>query len=210
MNKTPFSWDLFHKFPIVGIIRGLTLEEVIQILPIYRAAGLSTIEITMNTPEVEKIIRYAIDNEQVGLNIGAGTVCTKSDLKKALDAGAQFIVTPILNKKVIKTCVKEAIPIFPGAFTPSEIHKAWQWGASMVKIFPATQMGPAYLKELKGPFDQIKLLPTGGVGLDNMPDFFAAGADGVGIASQLFDKNLIQNKDWNALKIHFQQFIQKL
>ena len=210
MNKTPFSWDLFHKVPIVGIIRGLTLEEVIQILPIYRAAGLSTIEITMNTPEVEKIIRYAIDNEQVGLNIGAGTVCTKSDLKKALDAGAQFIVTPILNKKVIKTCVKEAIPIFPGAFTPSEIHKAWRWGASMVKIFPATQMGPAYLKELKGPFDQIKLLPTGGVGLDNMPDFFAAGADGVGIASQLFDKNLIQNKDWNALKIHFQQFIQKL
>ena len=210
MNKTPFSWDLFHKVPIVGIVRGLTLEEVIQILPIYRAAGLSTIEITMNTPEVEKIIRYAIDNEQVGLNIGAGTVCTKSDLKKALDAGAQFIVTPILNKKVIKTCVKEAIPIFPGAFTPSEIHKAWRWGASMVKIFPATQMGPAYLKELKGPFDQIKLLPTGGVGLDNMPDFFAAGADGVGIASQLFDKNLIQNKDWNALKIHFQQFIQKL
>ena len=210
MNKTPFSWDLFHKSPIVGIIRGLTLEEVIQILPIYRAAGLSTIEITMNTPEVEKIIRYAIDNEQIGLNVGAGTVCTKSDLKKALDAGAQFIVTPILDKKVIKTCVKEAIPIFPGAFTPSEVHKAWRWGASMVKIFPATQMGPAYLKELKGPFDQIKLLPTGGVGLDNMPDFFAAGADGVGIASQLFDKNLIQNKDWNALKIHFQQFIQKL
>ena len=210
MNENPFLWDLFHKVPIVGIVRGLTMEEVTQILPVYRAAGLTTIEITMNTPDAEEIIRYAVDNEQAGLNIGAGTVCTKSDLKKALDAGAQFIVTPILDKKVIKACAKKNIPIFPGAFTPSEIYKAWKWGASMVKIFPAAQMDSAYIKELKGPLDQIKLLPTGGVSLENMPDFFAAGADGVGMGGQLLNKNLIQNKDWAALKIHFQQFIQKL
>lgn len=210
MSKNTFSWELFNKAPIVGIIRGLSLEEVIQILPIYRAAGLTTIEITMNTPDAEKIIRYAVENEQQGLNIGAGTVCTKDDLQKALEAGAQFIVTPILDKKVIKACVKKEVPIFPGAFTPSEIFKAWTLGASMVKIFPATQMGPSYIKELKAPLNQLKLLPTGGVSLDNILEFFSAGADGVGMGGQLLDKKLIQEKDWKGLQTHFSEFTKQL
>jgi 2-dehydro-3-deoxyphosphogluconate aldolase / (4S)-4-hydroxy-2-oxoglutarate aldolase len=210
MSKKAFSWELFHKAPIVGIVRGLSLEEVKHILPMYREAGLTTIEITMNTPDAEKIIQYAVENEQDGLNIGAGTVCTKDDLKKALDAGAQFIVTPILDKKVVKACVKKEIPIFPGAFTPSEIFKAWSLGASMVKVFPATQMGPSYIKELKAPLNQLKLLPTGGVSLDNMLEFFKAGADGVGMGGQLLDKKLIKEKEWDKLKAHFAQFTKKL
>lgn len=210
MNTTPFSWQLFQKAPIVGIIRGLTMNELSYILPIYREAGLTTIEITMNTPDAEKMIRYAVENEQQGLNIGAGTVCTKDDLKKALEAGAQFIVTPILDKKVVKACVKNETPIFPGAFTPSEIYKAWSLGASMVKVFPATQMGPSYIKELKAPLNQLKLLPTGGVSLDNMAEFFNAGADGVGMGGQLLDKNLIQEKEWDKLKTHFSQFTKQL
>ncbi|AEI51330.1 bifunctional 4-hydroxy-2-oxoglutarate aldolase/2-dehydro-3-deoxy-phosphogluconate aldolase [Runella slithyformis] len=210
MSKKAFSWELFQKAPIVGIVRGLSLEEVKHILPMYREAGLTTIEITMNTPGAEKIIQYAVENEQEGLNIGAGTVCTKGDLKKALEAGAQFIVTPILDKKVVKACVKKEIPIFPGAFTPSEIFKAWKLGASMVKVFPATQMGPSYIKELKAPLNQLKLLPTGGVSLENMLEFFNAGADGVGMGGQLLDKKLIQEKEWELLKAHFSQFTQKL
>lgn len=210
MNTTPFSWHLFQKAPIVGIIRGLTMNELSHILPIYREAGLTTIEITMNTPDAEKMIRYAVENEQQGLNIGAGTVCTKDDLKKAMEAGAQFIVTPILDKKVVKACVKKETPIFPGAFTPSEIYKAWSLGASMVKVFPATQMGPSYIKEVKAPLNQLKLLPTGGVSLDNMAEFFNAGADGVGMGGQLLDKKLIQEKEWAQLKAHFSQFTKQL
>ncbi len=210
MSDHTFSWELFNKAPIVGIIRGLSLQEVTQILPLYRSAGLTTIEITMNTPDAEKMIRYAVENEHLGLNIGAGTVCTKEDLQKALDAGAQFIVTPILDKKVIKACVKKEVPIFPGAFTPSEIFKAWSLGASMVKVFPATQMGPDYIKELKAPLNQLKLLPTGGVSLENMAAFFKAGADGVGMGGQLLDKKLIQEKDWEKLKTHFLQFTKQL
>ena len=186
------------------------MNELSYILPIYREAGLTTIEITMNTPDAEKMIRYAVENEQQGLNIGAGTVCTKDDLKKALEAGAQFIVTPILDKKVVKACVKNETPIFPGAFTPSEIYKAWSLGASMVKVFPATQMGPSYIKELKAPLNQLKLLPTGGVSLDNMAEFFNAGADGVGMGGQLLDKKLIQEKEWDKLKTHFSQFTKQL
>jgi 2-dehydro-3-deoxyphosphogluconate aldolase/(4S)-4-hydroxy-2-oxoglutarate aldolase len=210
MSQTLFSWDLFKKAPIIGIVRNLAAEDVIKILPVYRNAGLTTIEITMNTPGAEDLIRYAVAQEQTGLNIGAGTVCTESELERALAAGAQFIVTPILNENVIRTCVARGIPIFPGAFTPSEIYKAWSLGASMVKVFPAASLGYSYLKEVKGPLNQIRLVPTGGVSLANMTDFLKAGADGLGIGGQLFDNKLIQQKDWGGLQHHFRQFVDQL
>ncbi|KAA6431564.1 bifunctional 4-hydroxy-2-oxoglutarate aldolase/2-dehydro-3-deoxy-phosphogluconate aldolase [Dyadobacter flavalbus] len=205
-----FSWELFQKAPLVGIIRNVAMEDLVRILPIFREAGLTTVEITMNTPDAAKMIRYALENESEGLNIGAGTVCTKDDLEEALEAGAQFIVTPVISKKVIKSCVKKNIPVFPGAFTPTEIYNAWTLGASMVKIYPATSLGPEYIKDLKAPMNQLKLLPTGGVSLENMAAFLKAGANGLGIGGQLFDKKLIQEKNWDALKTHFRQFHSKL
>ncbi|MHA4740252.1 bifunctional 4-hydroxy-2-oxoglutarate aldolase/2-dehydro-3-deoxy-phosphogluconate aldolase [Dyadobacter sp. MSC1_007] len=210
MSEHSFSWELFNKAPLVGIIRNVSPEDLKSILPIYREAGLTTVEITMNTPGATDMIRYAIENEHYGLNIGAGTVCTKEDLDLALEAGAQFIVTPVISKKVIKSCVKKGIPVFPGAFTPTEIYNAWTLGASMVKIYPATSLGPEYIKDLKAPMNQLKLLPTGGVGLENMAAFLKAGANGLGIGGQLFDKDLIKNKNWDGLKAHFLQFVQKL
>lgn len=210
MSERTFSRELFEKAPIVGIIRNVSPDDVKRILPIYREVGLTTIEITMNTPGAAEMIRHALENEGDGLNIGAGTVCTKDDLEVALDAGAQFIVTPIINKKVIKSCVKKGIPVFPGAFTPTEIYNAWTMGATMVKIYPATSLGPEYIKDLKAPMAQLKLLPTGGVGLENMSAFLKAGANGLGIGGQLFDKKLIQDKNWDGLKEHFRQFVQKL
>lgn len=210
MSEHTFSWELFKKAPLVGIIRNVSPEDVKRILPIYREAGLTTVEITMNTPGATDMIRYALENEHYGLNIGAGTVCTKDDLDAALKAGAQFIVTPVLSKKVVKSCVKKGIPVFPGAYTPTEIFQAWSLGASMVKIYPATALGPGYIKDLKAPMNQLKLLPTGGVGLENMEAFLKVGADGLGIGGQLFDRKLIQDKNWDGLKAHFLQFVQKL
>ena len=210
MNKNVFSWALFGNVPIVGIIRSLSAVDVIQLLPLYREAGLTTIEITMNTPGAEDLIRYAREHYGDSLNIGAGTVCTTSDLTKALAAGAQFIVTPIVSKPVIQACVRRGVPIFPGAFTPSEIYEAWSLGAAMVKVFPATSLGPGYVKDVKAPLNQIKLLPTGGVTLLNMADFMRAGAEGVGVGSQLFDTALIQAKDWTGLKAHFGEFVDQL
>ena len=210
MNAKLFSWNLFNKVPIVGIVRNLTLEEVKQILPLYQEAGLTTIEITMNTAQAKEIIRYAYENYHNYLNIGAGTVCNKEDLELALSAGAQFIITPIIDKKVIKSCVKREIPIFPGAYTPSEIYRAWQLGAAMVKIYPATSLGPDYIKDLKAPLNKIKVMPTGGVSLDNLQHFLQAGASGFGIGGQLFDKQLIKEKNWIALSSHFKAFVSKL
>ncbi|HEV7380654.1 MAG TPA: bifunctional 4-hydroxy-2-oxoglutarate aldolase/2-dehydro-3-deoxy-phosphogluconate aldolase [Dyadobacter sp.] len=210
MSDKKFSWELFYKAPIVGIVRNLSMEVVKEILPLYREAGLTTIEITMNTPGATDMIRYARSNEGKGLNIGAGTVCTKDELEKALEAGAQFIVTPILDKKVVKACIKQKVPVFPGAYTPSEIYKTWALGAPVVKVFPATVLGPEYIKDILGPLDQLKLMPTGGVSLENMDQFLKAGAVGLGIGGQLFDKTLIQNQDWEGLLAHFKSFVAKL
>jgi 2-dehydro-3-deoxyphosphogluconate aldolase/(4S)-4-hydroxy-2-oxoglutarate aldolase len=210
MSKHHFSEELFSRVPIVGIVRGCPFEELHSILPIYVEAGLTTIEITMNTVGAEAMISHAIKHYAGKLNIGAGTVCTPDELKRALAAGAQFIVTPVINETIIKTCVGKGIPIFPGAFTPTEIYNAWALGATMVKVFPTTFLGPDYIKDVKAPLNHIKLIPTGGVKLDNILSFKKAGADGYGIGSHLFDKALIASKNWDGLKAHFSEFVKKL
>ncbi len=201
-NTKPFSWELYNQAPIIGIVRNMPLSIVLKIAQAYVDAGLTTIEITMNTKDASKIISKLI-HQFPNLNVGAGTVCTNEDLDKAIEAGSQFIVTPIINETLIKRTVSQNIPIFPGAFTPTEIHKAWSLGASAVKVFPATQLGVQYIKDVLGPLNTIKLLPTGGVTIDNIKSFFEAGAVGVGMGSSLLNKNYINNADFKGLKNHF-------
>jgi len=207
INDVPFSWELFEKMPIVGIVRGISLEDFKQILPVYLKSGLTTIEVTMNTPDVESLISYAVKEYSGVLNVGAGTVCSLSDLDKALDFGSQFIVTPLINEEVIKSCVSMNIPIFPGALTPSEIYKASILGAAVVKVYPAGNLGASYIKDVKAPLDKVRMMPTGGITLDNMQNFLNVGVDGFGIGSPLFDKKLVDQKDWKGLEIHFGNFI---
>lgn len=207
MPKSAFSWSQFNRVPIVGILRNVSFEELKMILPIAHNAGLTTIEITVNTPKVFEMIAHARDIFNEKMNIGVGTVCTVSEFDQAIEAGSEFIVTPVLNKKIIQKSLSQEIPIFPGAYTPTEIHKAWSWGVPMVKVFPATNLGAGFIKDLKGPFPNIKLIPTGGVNLENIIDFQKAGAAGFGIGSPLFDKKLIADKNWKALENHISQFI---
>lgn len=201
--KNQFSWKSFETMPVIGIMRNVAPGIVETIVPLYQKAGLSTLEITMNSDEAPQIIR-SLSAQYPDLNIGAGTVLEIADLESAIEAGASFIVTPILNEEVITYCVRNEIPVFPGALTPTEVYKAWKLGASAVKVFPATQFGTAYLKELKGPLSNINLLPTGGVSIENIEDFFKAGAMGVGMGSSLFDKNLILKREFENLYSHFE------
>ena len=208
MNNSTFSFDSFQKAPIVGIIRGLSEAIILQIAEAYQEAGLYTLEITMNTRGATSLIAQ-LHKEFPNLCIGAGTVCTMSDLENAIQAGSQFIVTPIINEAVIKKSVDLGIPIFPGAYTPSEIYKAWSLGATAVKVFPATQLGPRYIKDVLAPLNEIKLLPTGGVSEENIQSFFEAGAIGVGMGSSLLNKSLIKNKDFQGLQAHFKKIKNK-
>lgn len=202
-----FSPELFNRIPIVGILRSVPPLTVPILARYYADAGLTTLEVTMNSDEALTTITRLVQDFEGRLNIGAGTVCTLEDLDKALSAGAQFIVTPILQEEVIKACVQQQIPVFPGAYSPTEIYKAWHMGATMVKVFPATKLGASYIKEVLAPMDYLKLLPTGGVSLDNFTEFLTAGAAGLGIGSHLFPKKLIEEGAWEELSVRFNDLV---
>ncbi|WP_139957378.1 bifunctional 4-hydroxy-2-oxoglutarate aldolase/2-dehydro-3-deoxy-phosphogluconate aldolase [Flavicella sediminum] len=204
MSKQTFNWEKFNETPVVGILRGFTMAEILEIIPIYKKSGFYTVEITMNSPNAEASISK-LREEFPEINVGAGTVCNMDDLHRALEAGSQFIVTPIIDEAVIAYCVQNNIPVFPGAYTPTEIYKAWSLGANAVKVFPATQLGIRYIKDILGPLNTIKLLPTGGVSKDNIASFFEAGCVGAGMGGSLFDSKLIKAKDYDGLAKHFDE-----
>jgi len=204
-----FSFDLFNQMPIVGIMRNIPDEHICTIAEVYHRSGLTCLEITMNSSNAEKHISSLVETYRGRLNIGAGTVCSMADLEKALAAGAQFIVTPILNEEVIKTCVDKKIPIFPGAYTPSEIYKAWTMGATMVKLFPAGDLRPANIKEILAPLNFVSLMPTGGITLENFTEYFEQGAKAVGLGGSLFPKDVIAWQDWNTLGEVCAAFVKK-
>lgn len=210
MSVKSFSWNRFNSIPIIGIMRNFSREDIENMLPAYVDSGLTTIEVTMNSAGAVESIKHAVGQYGDKLNIGAGTVCTEKDLNTALDAGAQFIVTPIVNLQLIELCKSKGVPIFAGAYTPTEIFTAWSAGADMVKLFPIVGNGLEYIKAVKGPLPQVKLLPTGGVDLQNIYTFFQAGVSGVGIGSHLFEKELIVRKDWRGLAEHFSLFADKM
>lgn len=197
MNQ--FSEKLFQAVPIVGILRGYPKDTTLNIVAAYYQAGFTNIEITMNTPNVAESIRTLVEKYSGKLNVGAGTVCSEEDLDIALGAGAQFIVCPITDIAVIKKCKAGGVPIFPGALTPTEIYSAWTAGARMVKLFPASTFGPKYIKDVLAPLNEIEIMPTGGVSLENIETYKKMGAKAFGMGSLLFDKELIATANWSGL-----------
>jgi 2-dehydro-3-deoxyphosphogluconate aldolase/(4S)-4-hydroxy-2-oxoglutarate aldolase len=205
--SAPFSFQLFEQLPIVGILRGLPAEKLRPVVEAVRDGGLTSLEITMNTPGATDQIRAAREIAGSALNIGAGTVTSVQLLDQALAAGASFIVTPTLAPAVIERCVQLKVPVFPGAFTPTEIQRAWELGATMVKIFPADTLGPGYLRSLKAPMPHLKLMPTGGVDLDTLHAYAEAGADAFGVGGPLFRAERIAANDWEWLRNQCRAFV---
>jgi 2-dehydro-3-deoxyphosphogluconate aldolase / (4S)-4-hydroxy-2-oxoglutarate aldolase len=152
------------------------------------AGGVRAFEVTLNEPEDEAlraIEAAARVGPQLGLEIGAGTVLSIEAAERALNAGATFLVMPHLDLELVGWSAGRAIPALPGCATPTEVLSAWRAGAAAVKVFPASSLGPSFVRECRGPFPGLPLLPTGGVTLENAPDFIAAGAIGVGMGGWL-------------------------
>lgn len=181
----------FKTQPFIGILRGIEAKDLLRVLDASSAAGLGHLEITLNTPNAAALIRQARNHVGIELSIGAGTVLTMDGMKQALDAGAQFIVMPTLQREIVSHCVEQGIPVFPGALTPQEIQLAWEAGASMVKVFPAKSLGPEYFKEIKGPFEQIELLACGGITPESVPKYHACGASGFAFGASVFQADWI-------------------
>ena len=190
----------FKELPIMGILRGVAVDMIEPITETVIFSGLKTVEVTMNTPGAAELIKRMKNVSGSRLMIGAGTVLTTVDLEKAVDAGATFIVMPTLVRDVAERCVKDRIPVFPGALTPQEIYNAWGAGATMVKVFPAKFFGPSYFKEVKGPFGDIELLACGGVTPENIRPFFLCGASGVAFGGSVFTKEALASRDFAAIE----------
>lgn len=196
MSSANFE-KLFHRLPLVGILRGYRLDQIPPIVAACIEGGLTNLEITMNTDGAADQIRAAIDAAEGSMNIGAGTVTSAERLDEAIKAGASYIVTPAVIPDVINECRDRDLPVIPGAYTPTEVWSAWDSGALMVKLFPADQGGPTYAKALKGPFPEIELMATGGVSLDTIEDYLKAGVKGFGLGSPLFRREKVDAGDWN-------------
>lgn len=177
---------VFDQLPIMGILRGVKAEIIAPLTESMIQEGLRTVEITMNTPGAPDLIREMVRRAEGHLTVGAGTVLTLDERQAALEAGAQFIVMPTFIPSIVRACVRDKIPVFPGALTPQEIFNAWQGGATMVKVFPVKFFGPDYMAEIKGPFQDIPLLACGGITPENIGDFFTKGASAVAFGSGIF------------------------
>jgi 2-dehydro-3-deoxyphosphogluconate aldolase / (4S)-4-hydroxy-2-oxoglutarate aldolase len=196
---TGFDLTLFEKEPVLGIIRGVEENSFMGVLQAAYSGGLRFLEITLNTPGAVSLIKKGVKLFPA-LCIGAGTVLSSESAQRAIDAGAQFIVAPNLNEQVAECCIKNNRAYFPGALTPTEIEKAWSLGAKMVKVFPASQMGPEYIKLLKGPFDKIKLMAVGGITPQNIPDYFSAGASAVALGGSIFSTRRMADRDFYLIQ----------
>ncbi len=195
-----FDPDLFQQEPVLGIVRGVPDSHLQGVLDTARDAGLKFLEITLNTDNALRLIASASEYCGEALCIGAGTVLTRQQAEAAVTAGARFLVAPTLNEEVAAFCRERECPYFPGALTPTEIERAWNAGAAMVKVFPASQLGPQYFREIKGSFGNIPLMAVGGVTARNIPDYFASGASAVAIGGSVFSQSRMVNREYS--KIH--------
>jgi 2-dehydro-3-deoxyphosphogluconate aldolase/(4S)-4-hydroxy-2-oxoglutarate aldolase len=200
--------ESFAAFPVIGILRGLDPELSVEVGQVAAAAGLAAIEVTLNSPGALAQIRALRQALGAAVAVGAGTVLDAEDAQQALAAGAQFLVSPGLDAGMMAVGRAAGVPLFPGALTPTEVLAAWRAGATMVKLFPAGALGPAYVKALTAPLGHIPLLPTGGIGLPNLAAFLEAGAAGAGVGEPLFEKERLRQRDWAWLTERIGQFRQ--
>lgn len=186
---------------IVAIIRASSGDMLVDVAKALYEGGVDVIEVTFTVPGAIDVLKQVDRELGKQILLGAGSVLDSETARAALLAGAKFIVSPIVNTDVIQLCNRYSAVCMPGAMTPTEVCTAWNAGADVVKIFPATIGGPAYLKALHGPLPQVRLMPTGGVNLDTLTDFLDAGACAVGLGSSLVEKSAVE--EGNLERIRF-------
>ena len=191
----------------VAIIRTDSIDRALGAAEAVIAGGFRAIEITFSFADAVKAIEKLAKNNERDLLIGAGTILKREQARAAVGAGARFLVSPCVLPEVIDAARELQVVIIPGAFTPTEIYTAHSLGADIVKIFPAVKFGPEYLKAVRGPLPQIPIMPTSGVEVLNVGDWFRAGAVAVGAVSSVLDPELIRNADWDKITRRAREFM---
>lgn len=182
----------------IAVIRMADSERLLRVIDAVRAGGVTAIEVTMTTPDALEVIAR-VAQAGSGVEIGVGSVLDADTAHRAIDAGARYVVSPIFKPEIIRAAHERGVPAMPGAFSPTEIQAAWEAGADVVKVFPADAFGMAYFKAVLAPMPHLRLMPTGGVTLDNAGDWIRAGACAVGVGSALLDKRAIADGNFDKL-----------
>nr|WP_263313914.1 bifunctional 4-hydroxy-2-oxoglutarate aldolase/2-dehydro-3-deoxy-phosphogluconate aldolase [Mammaliicoccus sp. Marseille-Q6498] len=181
---------------LIAIIRNAHPDNVLPIVKTLHKGGIRAIEVTMNSPKALEAIELIAEEMKDKVVVGAGTVLDPETARLAILSGATFILAPTVNKETIKMTKRYGAVSIPGALSPTEILEAYECGGDIIKVFPTTTMGSAYIKDLQGPLPHIPLLPTGGVDLNNVEEFIKAGAVGVGLGSALVNTKLEANEEY--------------
>ncbi len=202
--------DTLEKHKIVAIVRLDDLSTAAQIAAALIEGGIRAIEFTLTNPDAVATITDIRRSVDPSIAIGAGSVVTVEQVRAVAAAGAQFVVSPVSKEDVIAACREHDLPAMPGAFTPSEIQQAWEWGASVVKIFPANHLGKRYIKDVMAPLPHLRLMPTGGVSASNLREFLDNGAFAVGVGSTLINNSAVADRDWDQLRRNAEAYVTQL
>ena len=195
---------------LIAVIRTNSKDNLMPFIDVIIKSGINSIEITLTTPNALSVIKKLKSNYKGSILIGAGTVTDLDSAKKALDVGAEYIVTPILNMEVIDYVKKSRFPIISGAFSPTEIYNSFHAGSDMIKIFPANLLGIENFKSIQVIMPKLTLMPTGGISSENAREWLNAGADVLGIGSSLINDQIISNKDYDKLKSNSQKILESI
>lgn len=192
---------------IVAIVRADSSEGLVRVVEAIAKGGVRCIEVTMTTPGALDCLRAATE-QLAGQDVllGVGSVLDAETARKAIEAGAQYVVSPNTSRAVIDVAHDADRPALPGAFTPNEIVHAWELGGDLIKVFPATLGGLEYIKAVRAPLPQIPLVPTGGIDEHNLADFFCAGVAAVGVGTALVNKTLVAAGDYHGLSESAERF----
>jgi 2-dehydro-3-deoxyphosphogluconate aldolase/(4S)-4-hydroxy-2-oxoglutarate aldolase len=184
ISRPPLS-DRLTSSKVIAVLRARHVSALAPVCDVLVEEGILSLELTLTTPGLLEALTELVDRYTNTADVGVGTVLTESEAQRALDSGAQYLVTPTINLPVIELAVERQVAIFPGGLTPSELAAGWDAGATAVKIFPAQTVGAGYLKHLRGPFPDLEAIPSGGVDLDATRQWLAAGAAAVSIGGPL-------------------------
>lgn len=184
---------------VVAVIRMNDPSRLSDVVAALVEGGVRVMEVTMTVPGAVELIRALAPKIPAGFLLGAGTVVDAETTARVIDAGATFIVSPVFRPAVVEAAISRDILAIPGCFSPTEVFDAWDAGARLIKIFPATALGPGYLKDLRGPMPHVKLMPTGGVTLDNAGEWIAAGAVAVGVGTSLVDARAVADGRFDTI-----------
>lgn len=207
MNGKPKAKEQIVRTGLIPIIRASSPEQALRIMEAVLAGGIPTVEITMTVPGALKVLEQTADRLGDRALLGAGTVLDAETARAAILAGAQFLVSPHLNPRVIETARRYSCVSIPAGLTPTEIVAAWEAGADFVKVFPCGQVGgAAYIRALRGPLPHIDLIPTGGVNLETAGEFLKAGAAAVGVGTELVDRRAVQEGRYEIITERARQF----